>query len=98
MKTLSAVALSATTTGRLSVAADPCVIHHHTHLPAGLTHSLCFQVTSVCADCCGNHPTPASWIKVTAIFVQTNTEERRTTAAVLSDLLLTIVFPELQMC
>jgi len=41
MKSLSAVALSATTTGRLSVAADPYIVHHHTHLPAGLSVTFC---------------------------------------------------------
>jgi hypothetical protein len=55
-------------------------------------HSLCWQVTSVSADCCGNHRTSAFWTEVTAIFVQINTEERCPTAAVLSDLLLAIVF------
>jgi hypothetical protein len=49
-----------------------------TYTPAcrRFSHFRCCQVTSVCTYCCGNHRTPASWIEVTAIFVQTNAEER----------------------
>lgn len=84
MKSLSAVGLSATTTGRLSVATGPYVVHHHIHLPAGRSVTLrCGQVTSVCVHFCGNRPTPASWTEVTVIFVQTNAEESCPVAAVL---------------
>jgi hypothetical protein len=93
MKSLSAVALSATTTGRLSVAADPYVVHYvPTCLQDVQLLPRCCQVTSVCTYCCGNHRTPASWTEVTAIFVQTNAEERVLQLRLFLIYLLTTVF------